>query len=296
MLALFCVSTRPPLCVCDSRWVGTNPNRTRAAMEPYFRKLYRAWVLLARSADACGTSAARFDAVDVGREFLQVAPCALRYTCVVQAFRSGSAPLLQAAGDALVSTVLDIDRLLSSHAGFALGARLRDARALGHNEAEADLMEWNQRSQVGPFNCRSSLPKCTLPLSPDVPVTGCVVQRRGLRGGCRDGDTHVRCFFFSRGWVLWQFSLWVPWGAAGQAPYLVPDLAAPAGISDYATKQWGGLERTIHAARFRTFLKHLKAAQPSGTLNMSRYVPHASACSLSTTTIDCGGEKYFRRS
>ena len=37
-----------------------------------------------------------------------------------------------------------------------------------------------------------------------------------------------------------QVTLWVPWGAAGRAPHLSPDLAAPAGISDYATKQWGG--------------------------------------------------------
>eukprot|EP00665_Eupelagonemidae_sp_cell47_P000189 gene189-5360_t len=36
-------------------WRGTNP------------RLYRAWVLLARSAGECGTDAARFDAVDVGR-------------------------------------------------------------------------------------------------------------------------------------------------------------------------------------------------------------------------------------
>jgi alpha-N-acetylglucosaminidase len=201
-------------------WRGTDPHVTRAVMEPYFHKVYAAWQLLAGAADECGTEAARFDAVDVGREFLQIAPCALHYACVVHAFKNGSAPLLRAAGDALLGTVLDIDSLLSSHVGFVLGTRLRDARALGRTEAEADLMEWNQRSQV---------------------------------------------------------TLWVPYGPLGQPPHVTPNLSAPHGIAGYATKQWGGLERTVHADRFRLFLQRAADDQPSGALNITRYLDDVGA-------------------
>ena len=189
-------------------------------MEPHFHKLYRAWQLLTRSADECGTEAARFDVADVGREFLQVAPCAEAYLCAVRALKTRSAPALTAAGSAMISAVMDIDALLSSHISFVLGAHLRDARALGHTQSESDLMEWNQRSQV---------------------------------------------------------TLWVPYGPLDQPPHMTPNLSAPHSLSTYATKQWGGLERTIHAERFRLFLKQAQDDLPRGTLNLTKYLTDVGA-------------------
>ena len=203
-------------------WRGTNPNVSRAALEPHFHDVYEAWVLLARSADECDTEAARFDAVDVGREFLQIAPCALQYSCAVRAFKQGSATNLTAAGDALLQTIRDIDALLSSQSGFVLGSRLAAARALGHTDAERDLMEWNQRSQV---------------------------------------------------------TLWVPYGPADQPPFIRPNLSHAHGIAGYATKQWGGLERSIHLPRYKLFLDRAAAdlASPSRELNISRYLDEVGA-------------------
>ena len=214
-----------PTCKWDAPelWRGTNPNVTRAALEPFFHDVYEAWVLLSRSADACGTMAARFDAVDVGREFLQIAPCAMQYSCAVHAFKAGSAAGLKASGDDLVDAILDIDQLLSSQSGFLLGERLRDARALGHTDAERDLMEWNQRSQV---------------------------------------------------------TLWVPYGPTGKPPYVQPNLSAPHGISGYAAKQYGGLERSIHAQRYRLFFERAAAELPSGSLNISRYLADVGAAGV----------------
>ena len=201
-------------------WRGTNPNVTRAALEPHFHDVYEAWVLLARSADACDTDAVRFDVVDVGREFMQIAPCALRYACAVQAFKARSVADLAKAGSDLIETVMDIDALLSSHHGFLLGQRLAAARALGHTDAERDLMEWNQRSQV---------------------------------------------------------TLWDPFGPPGEPPDVTPNLSAPSGLLDYATKQWGGLARTFHAERFRLLWARAAADMHSGSLNTSRYLGEVGA-------------------
>ena len=49
---------------------------------------------------------------------------------------------------ALLSTLDDLDRLLSTDANFMLGPWIAAARAWGDTTAESDLYEWNARNQL----------------------------------------------------------------------------------------------------------------------------------------------------
>lgn len=117
--------------------------------------LHQAWGLLLDSAEAapqeggCHLDAPIiFDIVDVGREFLSVAPCVAAYDALV----SASTPAAVAAANATMSTLMDdVDALLKTSAGFLLGQWVADARQLAITSGapdDADFLEWNARSQV----------------------------------------------------------------------------------------------------------------------------------------------------
>ena len=91
-----------------------------------------------------------YDIVDVGREFMSVAPCVAAYDALVAAKTPSS---IQTANHTLSTLMDDVDQLLQTSAGFLLGAWLSDARAVataaeGAHAEDADFLEWNARSQV----------------------------------------------------------------------------------------------------------------------------------------------------
>ena len=69
-----------------------------------------------------------------------------------------------------------------------------------------------------------------------------------------------------------QVSLWVAWGPPDQPPHLKPNVSL-SDIAGYATKQWGGLERSLHAPRLKLFVAHATAAlEAKASLNISDYL------------------------
>eukprot|EP00040_Diaphanoeca_grandis_P012322 m.62506 g.62506 ORF g.62506 m.62506 type:complete len:871 (+) comp23167_c0_seq2:160-2772(+) len=111
--------------------------------------LHKAWELLVSAAPQCtNTESMIFDVVDVGREYLSVAPCNARYDALVAAKTKQD---VVAANASLSELMSDLDQLLGSSNGFLLGQWVGDARALATNNeaaADADFMEWNARAQV----------------------------------------------------------------------------------------------------------------------------------------------------
>ena len=101
--------------------------------------------------------------IDVGREYLQVAVCSAAYEELIAGYNASSLQAVQAAGSALVQSVLDIDKLLSSQPGFTLGEWLALSRERGHTDEEKRLMEWNARSQVTSWTPYSPLDPLPVP-------------------------------------------------------------------------------------------------------------------------------------
>ena len=123
--------------------------------------LHKAWGLLldAAEAGACTapgetapTPSFGFDIVDVGREYLSVAPCLAAYDALGAAAGSMSAAAAAAASASMSAVLQDLDRLLlaAPTGGFLLGRWIRAARALAPagDGASADLLEMNARAQV----------------------------------------------------------------------------------------------------------------------------------------------------
>jgi len=110
--------------------------------------LAEAWSLLIDAAADCAP-AARYDVVDVGREFLSLFPCVAAHDALGN---STDAAALAAARADMAAVLADLEELLASHEGFLAGAWVAEARALGAAAgaapADLDLLEWNARSQV----------------------------------------------------------------------------------------------------------------------------------------------------
>lgn len=107
------------------------------------------WGTLIDAAAACPSPGIVYDIVDIGREFLSLFPCVNAFDAMVAA---RTVPALQAAFAALNEALTDLDTLLGTHPAFLVGAWIRDARAMAAaangTTADADLLEWDARSQV----------------------------------------------------------------------------------------------------------------------------------------------------
>lgn len=128
--------------------------------------LHEAWGLLIDAAEAneCRDSATgaltasfAFDLVDVGREFLSVAPCLKAYDALNAAASAVDGKAAAAANATMTEIMSDLDTLLLSEpsGGLLMGRWIRNARKLatsaatnGSTAADADLMEMNARAQV----------------------------------------------------------------------------------------------------------------------------------------------------
>ena len=145
----YCPTTMP---------LGSGWNRQRGSERPtwYTRPmLHEAWGYLLDAAESggCGTlssnDAFTFDLVDVGREYLSIAPCNDAYDALLAATSSSS---IRAANSSLGGVMADIDALLGTSRGFLLGTWIASARKLAMSEggtaSDADFLEWNARSQI----------------------------------------------------------------------------------------------------------------------------------------------------
>jgi alpha-N-acetylglucosaminidase len=114
--------------------------------------LYTAWGLLIEAAKSeCAAPLSKafiFDLVDVGREYLSIAPCMTAYSALGEA---NSTQSVAATNSTMTTIMSDIDRLLGSSDGFLLGSWVSNARevaiAAGAPQ-DADFLEWNARAQV----------------------------------------------------------------------------------------------------------------------------------------------------
>ena len=130
------MAPRDPPCSCDVRYNAST--------------LHNAWGKLIDAAVGCNETSPAFifDLVDVGREYLSIAPCQSRAKAL-QAAKSDSD--IVAANASMATLMADLDSLLATSDGFLLGRWIHRARALATDSgdaADADFLEWNARAQV----------------------------------------------------------------------------------------------------------------------------------------------------
>ncbi|XP_067825384.1 alpha-N-acetylglucosaminidase isoform X2 [Heptranchias perlo] len=111
--------------------------------------VYEAWrQMQAAVSDLFPSETFRYDLVDVTRQSVQLLVSEF-YEDLKNAFLNYSIVGLQTSGNALSHDLLpELDKLLSSNRHFLLGHWLETARSLATNEKEADLYEFNARSQI----------------------------------------------------------------------------------------------------------------------------------------------------
>lgn len=91
---------------------------------------------------------ARFDVVDVGREWLQTVPCVSALRTLASSWTQRSKTNASLAGEMLRDVMTDLDTLLSADAGFSFGAWIASARNLSNDTSGRDQLELNARAQV----------------------------------------------------------------------------------------------------------------------------------------------------
>ncbi|XP_048470464.1 alpha-N-acetylglucosaminidase isoform X2 [Rhincodon typus] len=111
--------------------------------------VYEAWRLMqAAASDLFFSETFRYDLVDVTRQSVQLLVSEF-YEDLKNAFLKHSVVRLRTSGNVLVNNLLpQLDCLLSSDRHFIVGRWLQTARSLATNEEEAELYEFNARSQI----------------------------------------------------------------------------------------------------------------------------------------------------
>jgi len=110
--------------------------------------LSQAWKhLISSGKDLRQSQTYRYDLVDVGRQVLQDVSFSM-YKEIVSAYSTKNATKCSAAIASLLRLLADLDKLLASDEHFLLGKWLEEAKALGTNEAERVLYEFNARNQI----------------------------------------------------------------------------------------------------------------------------------------------------
>jgi alpha-N-acetylglucosaminidase len=111
----------------------------------------RAWKLLLAASDALGEiDTFRHDVVDVTRQFLSDRMLKL-YQTLKQAYngKTVSPETLCALNTKLLRVIQHLDEILGTNEDFLLGSWIRDARAMGHGNAELETYyEYEARNQV----------------------------------------------------------------------------------------------------------------------------------------------------
>ncbi|XP_060705086.1 alpha-N-acetylglucosaminidase [Hemiscyllium ocellatum] len=111
--------------------------------------VYEAWRRMqAAASDLFFSETFRYDLVDVTRQSVQLLVSEF-YEDLKNAFLKHSIIGLRTSGNVLVNNLLpQLDSLLSSDRHFIVGHWLQTARSLATNEEEAELYEFNARSQI----------------------------------------------------------------------------------------------------------------------------------------------------
>lgn len=73
---------------------------------------------------------------------------ASKYRLMVKSFSKKDSTSVIEYGVDLVQLLDDVDRVLATHEHFLFGRWIRQARAMGKNENESDLYEYNMRNQI----------------------------------------------------------------------------------------------------------------------------------------------------
>ncbi|CAK8689619.1 alpha-N-acetylglucosaminidase-like [Clavelina lepadiformis] len=89
----------------------------------------------------------RYDSVDITRQMLQAIHRSIYYN-MVQEYKQKNLSNVEQMGSYMLDLLKDFDRILSTDKHFMMGCWIADARALGTNDNEKDLYEYNARNQV----------------------------------------------------------------------------------------------------------------------------------------------------
>jgi len=209
-----------------------------------------------------------FDLVDVGREYLSTQYGAGYYRCMMDAYHEGAAAKfhgnndttamasrVKAAGNGLIKFVNDLDTLLSSQQGFTMGEWINATRALGHTAEEKAFYEWNGRSQVTLWvPCTRTQNATTLTRTVRTNKGKAAAGATDAAGAADAAATGQDNAGLGRGYSSSPVNR-LTFNQNGNChdPEEIP------GLSDYAAKTWGGLERQYHAVRQGIFLKRALA-------------------------------------
>jgi len=107
-----------------------------------------AWDHFIMASDSLSTSQLyRYDLIDISRQSLQLISN-LFYADLVSSYQKKAIDSFKVASRSLLTLLLDMDVLLSTDKHFLLGHWLEDAKALGINDMEKALYEYNARNQL----------------------------------------------------------------------------------------------------------------------------------------------------
>ena len=119
-------------------------------------QLGRAWAMLIDSSDELGaTDPFRFDLVNITRQALSDLTGPL-HNRMVNAYHDKDAEEFEAASNAYLQLLRDLDALLATREEFLLGAWLEDAKRWGNNAEEKRIYEWNARTVITLWGDRES--------------------------------------------------------------------------------------------------------------------------------------------
>lgn len=126
--------------------------RPTLKIHPYiwynWTQVAEAWALMVQAApDVADSPLFRYDYVDVGRQVLQDL-AHIYYNNLVAAFHAKQVDKVMSEGKKLTDLLLDMDTLLCSDSHWLLGPWLEAAKALGTNDDEKKLLEYNARNQL----------------------------------------------------------------------------------------------------------------------------------------------------
>ncbi|XP_072019310.1 alpha-N-acetylglucosaminidase-like isoform X1 [Amphiura filiformis] len=121
-------------------------------LDPYiwynWTQVADAWALMVQAApDVINSTLFKYDFVDVGRQVLQDL-AHIYYNNLTAAYHAKSVDKAMTYGKKMTDLLMDMDTLLCSDSHWLVGTWIEAAKALGTNDAEKKLLEFNARNQL----------------------------------------------------------------------------------------------------------------------------------------------------
>ena len=112
------------------------------------KDVFDAWAAILAVSEKFGSMETyRYDLVDITRQSLQLIANSF-YKDLLVAYHNGSLDSFGKIGKEILDLLNDMDLILSSNKQFLLGQWLNSAKALGTNDREKQLYEYNARNQI----------------------------------------------------------------------------------------------------------------------------------------------------